>query len=46
MGLNDQKSGSGQEWWRQHGGDPTAHASRSAAASRAAAESQTLLPLA
>ena len=36
----------GQAWWRRHATDPLAEASRSAAASRAAAESQALLPLA
>jgi lysine 2,3-aminomutase len=30
----------GQEWWRRHGGDTLAEASRSAAASRAASVSQ------
>jgi lysine 2,3-aminomutase len=37
---------SGQTWWREHACDNHDEASRSAAASRAAAESQTLLPLA
>jgi lysine 2,3-aminomutase len=38
----------GQEWWRQHAGDPDlvlAEAERSAAASRTAAESQKQLTL-
>src|SRR4051812_42358965 len=35
----------GQDWWRRHAGDDLAEASRSAAASRAAAQKQSLLPL-
>jgi len=35
----------GQDWWRRHAGDNLAEASRSAAASRVAAEAQALLPL-
>ncbi|MDX6299512.1 MAG: hypothetical protein QOF53_726, partial [Nocardioidaceae bacterium] len=34
------------DWWRRHAGDDLAAASRSAAASREAAEAQALLPLA
>jgi lysine 2,3-aminomutase len=36
---------SGQAWWREHAGQDLAEAERRAAASRVAAEAQTLLPI-